>query len=170
MKTLIRSKHSFQSGFTLIEVLITLVIVAVGLLGLASLQLRAMQFVHGAYIQTQVQVLAYDMLDRLRANRIEALETPSYVLAVTDTPSAPTNCATTVCTATQMAAFDIYEWRKILNEHLPQGKGAIALEDLASGGRMYTIQVQWLDNRSIEVTDAASFAKRFETFTFKVEL
>ena len=167
MKTLIRSKHSFQSGFTLIEVLITLVIVAVGLLGLASLQLRAMQFVHGAYIQTQVQVLAYDMLDRLRANRIEALETPSYVLAVTDTPSAPTNCATTVCTATQMAAFDIYEWRQILNEHLPQGKGSIAV-DTSGGGFLYTIQVQWLDNRSI--TDAASYAKRFETFTFKVEL
>ena len=174
IKSLLRNKlsqnPSKSSGFTLLEVLITLVIMGVGILGLASIQLQAMKFVHGAYIQSQVQILAYDMLDRLRANRVEALNTNNYSLALATSPSAPgTNCATAVCTASQMAAFDVYEWREILDEHLPSGKGAISLTDVGSA-RFYTIEVQWLDNRSVTVTNASTYNQRYESFVFKVEL
>ena len=171
MNILIKQKLNSQSGFTLIEVLITLVIFAVGLLGLATLQLRGMQYIHSAYIHTQVQILSYDMLDRLRANRIEAMSNNTYTWELTADPDAPgTNCATSACTDTQMAQFDIFEWREILSEHLPQGKGAISFENLATGGRLYTIDIRWLDDRSKEVEDDADFNQRFQTFSFKAEL
>ncbi len=168
MKLLNKKQTHPQSGFTLIEVLITLVVFAVGLLGLAALQIRAMQFVHDAYIHSQAQVLAYDALDRIRANRIEAmsLTTANYVLTFDDDPAAPgTNCATTNCTATQMAQFDLFEWRQILQLHMPQGKGAISFSDPATGRRIYTIEIRWLDDRTTTVTD-----DRFQTFSFEAEL
>jgi len=171
MKTQYNKHKRTASGFTLIEVLITLVIIAVGILGLASLQLRAMQFVHDAYIRSQVQVLAYDMVDRLRANNLVAMGTNHYNWQLTAIPSAvATNCATTTCTATQMATFDIIEWRQILDEHLPQGTGGIRWDPSSTTGRIYTIEIRWLNDRSIVVTDATSFNKRYETFTFKAEL
>ncbi len=164
-------KTNSQSGVTLIEVLITLVIVSVGILGLASLQLRAMQFVHSAYIHTQVQILAYDIMDRMRSNRVQAMSTNNYLLDLSATaPDASTNCAVAECSSSQMTAFDLFEWRSILADHLPQGTGQIAFTDLGGGGRVYTIDIQWLDDRSVEVTDQASFNERFQTFTFKADL
>jgi len=166
MKLLNKKQTHHQSGFTLIEVLITLVVFAVGLLGLAALQIRAMQFVHDAYIHSQAQILAYDALDRMRANRIEAMNNQSYVLTIEEDPDAPgTNCTAASCTATEIAQFDIYEWREILTEHLPQGKGAISFMNLGTGGRLYTIDIQWLDDRTS--TDSAT---RFQAFSFKAEL
>jgi type IV pilus modification protein PilV len=57
-----------QHGFTLVEVLVTVVILAVGLLGLAGLQAVSMRNNHSAYERTQAVQLAYDMADRVRAN------------------------------------------------------------------------------------------------------
>ena len=115
-----------QSGFSLIEVLITLVILSFGLMALAYLQLRSMQLNHGAYLRTQIQVLTYDMVDRLRANRTEAMTTSNYQLALaTEPPEPATNCNALICSENQMAQFDLYEWRQYLANYLPQGKGAI---------------------------------------------
>lgn len=170
MNILIKKKSNKQSGFTLIEVLITLVIFAVGLLGLATLQLRGMQFVHSAYIRTQVQVLSYDLLDRLRANRDLAMTTTSYDWELTAEPAAlATNCATAVCTDAQMALFDIFEWRQIVSEMLPQGQGSIK-QETTSGHVYYTIEIKWLDKRSRDANDTSDFSDRFETFIFKAEL
>ena len=55
-----------HGGFTLIEVLVTLVILAVGLLGIASLQLKGAQFNHDAVLRSQISTLAYDIADRVR--------------------------------------------------------------------------------------------------------
>jgi type IV pilus assembly protein PilV len=169
----IHSKHSKArlSGFTLIEVLITLVIFAVGLLGLATMQLQGMQYIHSAYVRTQAQVMSYDILDRLRANRIEAMNTNNYTWLLNADPlPLVTNCTTAVCTESQMALYDIFEWRQLVAEHLPQGRGDISFETLATGGRLYTIEIRWLDDRTIEVEDNADFNDRFQTFEFKAEL
>ena len=57
-----------QHGFTMVEVLVTLVILAVGLLGLAGLQATSLRNTESAYQRSQAAILAYDMLDRMRAN------------------------------------------------------------------------------------------------------
>lgn len=62
------SQHSKQRGFTLVEALITAIVMAVGLLGLAGLQIAGMKSNHSAYLRSQATIASYDLLDRMRAN------------------------------------------------------------------------------------------------------
>ena len=55
-------------GFSMIEVLVTLLVLSIGLLGLAAMQVRSIKNTHSAYLRSQATYLAYDMLDRMRAN------------------------------------------------------------------------------------------------------
>ena len=66
-----KTKH--LSGFTLLEVMIALLVLSIGLLGIAALQANSLKVNHGAYQRSQAIFLAYDMMDRLRANRTAAL-------------------------------------------------------------------------------------------------
>ena len=97
-------------GFTLIEVLVSVLVLAIGLLGLASLQANSMKHNHNAYLRSQATVLAYDIIDRMRAN-ISTAEAGNYDTAGSDTPSGSTNCQTGSCSATDMATFDINQWK-----------------------------------------------------------
>ena len=69
---------STAAGFSLIEVLVALVVLSVGLLGLAALQQNAVRFNHDAYLRSQATVLAYDIADRIRGNRQAATDGPYY--------------------------------------------------------------------------------------------
>ncbi|WOE78758.1 type IV pilus modification protein PilV [Pseudomonas protegens] len=62
-----REQHA-QDGMTLIEVLVALLILAVGLLGAAAVQIKALQYTDSSRMSTQASFIAYDMLDRIRAN------------------------------------------------------------------------------------------------------
>lgn len=57
-----------QAGLTLIEVLVALLIFGVGILGAAAVQLKALKYTDSALMSTQASFIAYDMLDRMRAN------------------------------------------------------------------------------------------------------
>lgn len=61
-----RKRHN-QKGFTLVEVLVTVLVLAVGLLGLAGLQLAGMKSNRSAYLRSQAVIATYDLLDRMRA-------------------------------------------------------------------------------------------------------
>src|SRR4030065_2717121 len=65
-------RHSMR-GFTLLEVLVAIVVMSIGLLGLAGLMASSLKNSHSAYQRTQATWLAYDALDRMRANRQVAL-------------------------------------------------------------------------------------------------
>ena len=65
----VRAPQPSAGGFTLIEVLVALVVMSVGLLGLALLQQNAVAFNRDAYLASQATVLAYDIADRIRGNR-----------------------------------------------------------------------------------------------------
>ncbi len=62
-----------QRGMTLIEILVTVLVLAVGLLGMASLTVGSLKNNQGAFLRTQATILAYDMADRMRANSAEAI-------------------------------------------------------------------------------------------------
>jgi type IV pilus assembly protein PilV len=59
-----------SSGFTLIEVMIAVVILAIGLLGMGALMVSSMQSSESAYSRSQATVLSYDIIDRMRANKV----------------------------------------------------------------------------------------------------
>lgn len=108
-----------QRGATLIEVLVTIVIVAFGLLGLAGLQMRMQMSEMEAYQRSQALMLANDIASRIAANR---LNSASYITASAVGTGA--NCSTTY-SGTTRAQIDLKEWCNAL-----KGAG----EALASGG------------------------------------
>src|SRR4030095_5211790 len=76
-------------GTTLIETLVALLVLSIGLLGIAGMQMTSLQNNRGAHLRSQAQVLSYDIADRMRANRIAALA-GGYVIAFGATASGTT--------------------------------------------------------------------------------
>lgn len=126
------------AGFTLIEVLVAVLVMSIGLLGLAGLQATSLRFNTDSSAQTQATYLASDMADRMRANVSKAADYPAKA------GSANANCYTSAgCSPDEMAANDIQEWNDALAT-LPAGQGAIT----ALGGGLFTITVMWDELRN----------------------
>jgi type IV pilus assembly protein PilV len=125
------------SGFTLIEVLVAVLVLSIGLLGLASLQATSLRFNTDSSAQTLATYLANDMADRMRANVNQAPNYPNQGAQADPT------CYSGGCSPTQMAGNDIAEWTNALVQNLPAGQGTIT----AAGGGVYTIRVMWDERR-----------------------
>lgn len=134
--------HRGHNGFTLLEVLVALAVLSLGLLGLAGLQTLGLRFNHESYQRTQATVLAYDIIDRMRANR-SALSTYINSGAVLGNKPGTTDCATTACSALQLAEFDIRRWNEMNERVLSEGKGKIDVS-----GLIYTITIEWKEKDS----------------------
>ena len=134
-KAVLRRACPRCQGLTLIEVLISLLVLSIGILGLATLQTASLGFNAGASHRTQATVLAYDMAERMRANRQAALA-GAYDIAFEDPAPA---CAAPATTGT-VAQQDISAWRMALACRVPLGTGSI----VRNGGEV-TLTVQWND-------------------------
>ena len=132
---------SKQTGFTLLEILISIFILAIGLLGLAALQTTSLKNNHSAQYRTTATVSAYDIIDRMRLN-----PDADYTIALL----APGLGAT-------LKDRDIIAWKTSLASELPIGDGSIALN-----GDIVTITVQWDDSRGTQGNIAQSFIVRTE--------
>ncbi|WP_006788251.1 type IV pilus modification protein PilV [Thiorhodospira sibirica] len=113
---------SSQQGVTLIEVLIALLVLSIGLLGLAGLQAVSLQHNHNAHLRSQATNLSYDILDRMRANRTNALQ-GAYTSAALDTTI---SCNPTLAPTGNLAARDLAQWRNQVACQLAEGAGAIS--------------------------------------------
>jgi len=111
--------HHRNTGFSMIEVLITIVILMIGLLGLAGLQTKALTAQMEAYQRSQALILLKDMVDRISANRKNAA---SYVTELNPAASCPAAGAT-------VASVDLNEWCNAL-------LGAAEVQDTAKVGAM----------------------------------
>ena len=111
-KTEIQKKY--QYGFTLLEVLIALLVLSIGLLGLAALQTTGLRSNLMASMRTQATQLAYDITDRMRANP-KGVEAGEYVIDLSEAPSATG--------ATGIALTDLTDWRNSVKK-LPGCKDA----------------------------------------------
>lgn len=149
-----RSRRAGQGGFTMVEVLIAVLVLSIGLIGLASLQGVALQFNNSAFLRSQATNLAYDMADRVRANRRVALDAGAYNLAVGDATPAPGTLAET----------DLNEWRTALQNNLPAGTGGV---DVNVADNNLTVIVCWDDTRGEGVAGAP--AECGGTMGFRVE-
>lgn len=144
MHTAHRSHPSRQSGLTLIEVLVAIVIISFGLLGVAALQLTGLKNNQSAFNRSTANILAYDMLDRMRANKA-ALIAGSYNTGgifwdyATNAPG-----STTV-----MKDADIKDWLLALQKRLPSGKGKI---EAAASATVLRVTIQWDDTRGTNTT------------------
>jgi type IV pilus assembly protein PilV len=142
-----QSLSRLQSGFTLLEVMIALVIFSIGLLGLAGLQAGGLRSNTQAQLRTIATIQAYDMAERIRSNP-RGVEDGNYN-AFDDTTPTASDCISNTCTATQMATYDYYEWELNTQNVLPSGHGTVS-SALVGGGtaRLFTITVMWDEERT----------------------
>jgi type IV pilus assembly protein PilV len=124
-----------QKGFTLLEVLVAMLILSIGLLGLAGLMASSLRNNHSAYYRSQATWLAYDVIDRMRTNRPNAL---AYVV---DMGAASADGA--------MAGTDITDWKAMIANTLPAGDGSVAVA-VAGEARTVTVTIQWDDERGTQ--------------------
>lgn len=137
-KTLTPALHAacpHSRGLTLVEILIALLILSIGLLGLAGLQTLSLKFNTSAYYRTQATALAYDFADRMRANRQDARA------GLYDVAAEVTACGA-AAGGGSVAEEDIAFWRDALACRIPQSTGAAAFD---AGTNEVTITVQWAD-------------------------
>lgn len=131
-------------GFTLIEVLVAALVLGVGLLGLVSLQAKALQYNQQAYLYSQASFLVSDIVERMRVN---SSVVDQYTIDFND-PGAGVStdlCVAGNCTAAQLADWDVTVWKTSLEDSLPDGDGAIVRQ-----GDQYLITVQFDDSRGGE--------------------
>lgn len=126
-----------QSGFSLLEVLITLVIIAIGLMGFASMMLNSMKNNRIAMQRSLATLYAYDIIDCMRANRSGVIS-GSYSVNFGDTK-----------TGTAVAANDVNTWQAALSTLLPSGQGKITFT-----GTTAKIEIRW--SESLKAGDDAT--------------
>lgn len=120
------------AGLTLVEILITLLVISVGLLGVAGLHAMSLRNNYDALMRSHASTLAADIADRMRANRGAAVD---YEIDLeTDEVD--------VGEDPPISATDLFEWRETLAAQLPQGTGAVDVE-LVDARIVVTITIQW---------------------------
>lgn len=126
-----------QDGMTLIEVLVALLILSVGLLGAAATQLNALKYTDSSLMSSQASFIAYDMMDRIRAN-----SAADYTI----TPPTSGNLNVT-------RDQDLYDFTtNITSFGGPTATGSITLNQ-----RVYTITITWDDSRAAAASSTRSF-------------
>ena len=148
-----------ESGFSMVEVMVALVVLAIGLLGIAALYLNSLQAGRTAIYRTQAINLAADLADRIRMNRTAQ---GAYATAFADAPAEVAACRTTAgCEDDELAATDLFDWKRQIATQLPGGQGQVTVTLPAATGEPtnYVVTVQWTEiNEAAPVTFQLGFA------------
>lgn len=129
-----------HSGFSLLEVLFAMLIFSFGILGLAGMQSLIIKNNMIAEHRSQASLIAYDLIDRMRANRSSLINYQSTFNNPPFTPSQAVCLSTLGCTPFQMTQNDIFEWNQIIINSLPRGVGRVTLNAATA---TYTITINW---------------------------
>ncbi|WLQ14056.1 type IV pilus modification protein PilV [Hahella aquimaris] len=124
-------KRNSQRGFSMMEILVTLLITAIGLLGLASMQMLSLKNVNNSQFRTLATFYAYDMAERMRSNK-KGLTTYQSITGSETKPSCSSSCS-----ASDIAKLDAYEWNELI-DNLPEGNGSVS-----KNGDKYEIKIEW---------------------------
>ena len=182
-------KRMASQGFTLVEVLVSLVILAVGLLGLAMLQTTGLRNNTNSYSRTQATYLAYDLVDRMRANAvgfsagnyfvsntgaISIVGTSSYSCNQSTSPTCA--CDTGACSSSALAQYDLGQWYYRLDTQLPGAKDAAnqaspqraTIASVAGNSNRATITIYWLEQNRNAAAGGATSELKSQTWTVDI--
>ncbi|WGL18196.1 type IV pilus modification protein PilV [Microbulbifer bruguierae] len=135
---------SKSAGATLIEVLVTVLVLAVGLLGLSSTQVMSLKNGNNAHHRYLAALAAQEMAERIRANPA-GLGLGSYNdKTVNGTDETAQSCSSG-CDGAQIAVMDLYDWGQVISDNLPGGTGEIDRQ-----GNVVTFTVKWKEQHTGE--------------------
>jgi type IV pilus assembly protein PilV len=147
-----------QSGFSMVEVLVALVVLAIGLLGIAALYLNSLQSGRTAIYRTQAITLAADLADRIRMNRTAGA---GYGTLFADAEAAVAACTTIGgCSDIDLASTDLANWKASIAQQLPNGQGQVVVTPPVAAGEpsSYLVTVRWAEiNEAAPVTFQIGF-------------
>lgn len=147
-----------QGGATLIEVLVTLLVFSVGLLGISALQAISLKSNHSSYYRSQATFLAYDIGERMRSNRGEAVA-GSY-----DSSTFPASSSSNDVSGSRTKQ-DLAEWLNTLSETLPSGTGKIGTVN-----KIATIEIRWDDSRGAIQANNDEIQETEQILTYRTEI
>ena len=133
----------------MMELLVSVLIIAIGVLGVFALQSTSLRANNGAYLRTQASYVASDIISRMMANP-DGVDASGYVAIDSTSPPSDPSCITTGCTATQLADQDAREWSQYFSnvlgvtnfrETLPGGSGSVN-----ATGNLYVVTINWTEN------------------------
>lgn len=158
-----------QSGFTLIEVLVASLILAIGLIGVAGLQAMSLKNNQSAFMRSQATALAYDLADRMRAN-VNGANAGFYNPAAAGLND---DCiSANGCSGSEMALHDLAEWNETIDAYLPMGEGFVCRDSTPNDGssaadpacdgvgNQFSVKVWWDDNFDGEITVSPTITER----------
>lgn len=145
-----------QQGATLIEVLVSILLMSIGLVAMAAMQVNAVQYSKTNEMRSLATLLANDLADRMRANRSSATSyntSNTTYRAPTAAPANPTPLCEgldSTCDTANMATYDLIKWQQALFQQLPLGTGFVR----AASNDQVDIWVVWTDPASTNSQDA----------------
>ena len=125
------SRLKLQHGFTMLEVLISMIVISIGLLGYAGLQAASLKNGHVAYLRSQATIQAHDIVERMRVNRTAAIA-GDYNVAIGSSGG-----------GSGVAGNDLTEWKRNLTQGLPSGDGAVTVTGVGAAQGNVEITIQW---------------------------
>jgi type IV pilus assembly protein PilV len=172
MDSFTNTKKQKVAGFTLIEILIAVVILSIGLLGMAGIQLKGLRGTTNATLRSQATIFANDIAERAHANlsgvSIGTADVNQHYANVDtvglcgakpvgykDCAVTPTKAVAENCTAQEMATFDIYtvacgtDDKSGVNQLLPNGSMSISCAGNCPIGSPLTINVNWQESNNV---------------------
>ena len=158
------ARQGLQKGLTMIEVLVSIVILAIGLLGAAVLQTLSLEGTANTGYRTSAMYLAQDLVDKMRANSV-AMDDYGDVSKA----AAKAACHEAAgCTSQEMAYNDLKEWTDAIADRLPEGVGSVRLPGV--GQPNLEIDISWTERvkeaKGASETVATSNANKMETVTY----
>jgi type IV pilus assembly protein PilV len=143
-------RRSRQRGASMIEVLVSIVIASIGLLGMAGISAASLKYAKLSQYRATASQLATGMAERMRANgaNLNNLVNYQYTASFADQGalgSAPPMCSTALdnCSPQELAAADLWQWRAMARELLPAGSVTLVPDTLSPGAA--DLWVAWLD-------------------------
>lgn len=147
MHPLNAGQRNSEQGFTLVEVLVAMVVLSISLLGVANLQLTGLRLAQDGIHRTQAAMLAFDMSQRILANRL-ANQTGNNLYAGNSATSYAVDCSAADCTDAEMADYDTVVWQQMIQARIPTGNSG-----LVAGTGSYTTTVFWWDRNGEVLLD-----------------
>lgn len=157
MKHKTRNYNTDQQGITLLETLVAIVIMALGILSVLGLQMRTLTNTQTSLYRAQAIRLIEDLNERLASNPNALLNINTYSSTWSNKPTAAKDCSTSTCTHTELAAYDIAQWKALVATTLPLGNASVFTpqdETVAENRRQLGVMISWREN---ELTQDGSY-------------